>query len=287
MLTSSKRREMFPQEIVIVVHDGPFHADEVFSTALLEMFLNGGDRVLVIRTRDISDALVESATFIIDVGYIFDDVKHFDHHQDKGLDASNMLILRHLFKIGALDQDEYFALEPLFQEISNVDINKDDIHVKIGEAAAITGFKENTYLSGIIAYQNRMDPESEPFEQELAFRGAVEMAKMVIHAQLYKGWSKRKNIQRWNKGEKWEEGYSMYCDENILHWKDLAPANIRYFGCKSSQGYALLTKDSRKYPLPMFTREEYPSLIFRNSANFFASFKSKEDVLKILQIVSQ
>ena len=62
----------------IVVHDGVFHADDVYAVALAKLFkLKGSDNI--IRTRNVD--VINNATYKLDVGGQFDNQRCFDHHQ--------------------------------------------------------------------------------------------------------------------------------------------------------------------------------------------------------------
>lgn len=65
-------------EVRIVVHNGMFHADDVFSVALLKWFY-AGRTIIVTRTREVK--AFDQADFVIDTGFIHDGMKYFDHHQ--------------------------------------------------------------------------------------------------------------------------------------------------------------------------------------------------------------
>ncbi len=60
----------------IVTHDGTFHADEVFATAVLKTVFPNAE---FIRTRDVE--ILRSADIVYDAGLEFDGVSKFDHHQ--------------------------------------------------------------------------------------------------------------------------------------------------------------------------------------------------------------
>jgi uncharacterized UPF0160 family protein len=65
----------------IVTHDERFHADDVFSTALMQIIF--GDDANVKRSRDAK--VIENADIVYDVGGIYDEEKNrFDHHQQGG-----------------------------------------------------------------------------------------------------------------------------------------------------------------------------------------------------------
>ena len=69
------------QQPKIVVHDGKFHADDLFAAATVRMYLKGAGEI--IRTRD--QKVIDFADFVLDVGGISDPgQQRFDHHQHGG-----------------------------------------------------------------------------------------------------------------------------------------------------------------------------------------------------------
>ena len=74
----------FTRQPTIVVHDGKFHADDVFAAAALRIVLGG--RGKIVRTRD--QKTIESAEYVADVGGVNDQEKNrFDHHMPEGAGA--------------------------------------------------------------------------------------------------------------------------------------------------------------------------------------------------------
>lgn len=71
--------------VVIVTHDGPIHADEVFAIQTLTNGIRfepfaGKELYRVIRTRD--PEVIAKADIVVDVGGVYDvDAERFDHHQ--------------------------------------------------------------------------------------------------------------------------------------------------------------------------------------------------------------
>ena len=66
------------KETKIGTHNGTFHADDVFSIALLSSLMDGE----VVRTRD--PDVLERCQFLVDVGGEYDGHSRFDHHQVGG-----------------------------------------------------------------------------------------------------------------------------------------------------------------------------------------------------------
>ncbi len=72
---------IFRKKIKAVTHNGVFHADDVFSAALLELLFN--QKITFIRTRD--EKMIAGADYAFDVGGVYDpSKKRFDHHQVGG-----------------------------------------------------------------------------------------------------------------------------------------------------------------------------------------------------------
>ena len=71
--------------MVIVTHNGKFHADDAWAVAVLHILFPDAD---IVRTR--APAIIEAADFVVDVGGIWDPAAgRFDHHQ-KGFDGARM-----------------------------------------------------------------------------------------------------------------------------------------------------------------------------------------------------
>jgi uncharacterized UPF0160 family protein len=67
------------KQVKVAVHDGKFHADDVFSVAILELYLN--QSVEIFRTRD--PKILSEMDYTFDVGREYDPKKRrFDHHQE-------------------------------------------------------------------------------------------------------------------------------------------------------------------------------------------------------------
>lgn len=72
---------LFSKTPTIAVHDGKFHADDVFACAVIELML--GEKTRIIRTRD--EAELAKADFVADVGNVYDPARQrFDHHMREG-----------------------------------------------------------------------------------------------------------------------------------------------------------------------------------------------------------
>jgi uncharacterized UPF0160 family protein len=66
----------------LVTHSGPFHPDDVFAVAVIQL-LYGVEGVEIVRTRDTE--IITEADIVVDVGMEYDPKQgRFDHHQDDG-----------------------------------------------------------------------------------------------------------------------------------------------------------------------------------------------------------
>ncbi|MBP6884242.1 MAG: MYG1 family protein [Candidatus Pacebacteria bacterium] len=73
--------QLFKKKKIIAVHDGKFHADDIFACATLSLLNNGN--IKIVRTRD--QAIIDKADYVVDVGCVYDPLnKRFDHHMPGG-----------------------------------------------------------------------------------------------------------------------------------------------------------------------------------------------------------
>ncbi|NBQ67377.1 MAG: MYG1 family protein [Nitrosomonadaceae bacterium] len=71
-----------PKTFKAITHSSVFHADDVMACAVLDFVVQHD--LEVVRTRNLTDELLASANFVVDVGGKYDQVKYFDHHQPEG-----------------------------------------------------------------------------------------------------------------------------------------------------------------------------------------------------------
>ncbi len=70
----------------IVTHNGDFHTDDVFATAIVILALGEGKKIDIVRTRDEEE--IARADVVLDVGGVYDEqTRRFDHHQEGGAGA--------------------------------------------------------------------------------------------------------------------------------------------------------------------------------------------------------
>ncbi len=67
------------KKIKVAVHDGDFHADDVFAVAILSLYLN--NKLKIFRTRD--QKILSKMDYVLDVGREYNPKERkFDHHQE-------------------------------------------------------------------------------------------------------------------------------------------------------------------------------------------------------------
>ncbi len=80
----SLKNFMTTQNKKLVTHNGSFHCDDIFATAIFSLYFEKrGETFEIIRTRD--EEAISNADYVFDVGGIYDEDKNrFDHHQKDG-----------------------------------------------------------------------------------------------------------------------------------------------------------------------------------------------------------
>jgi len=148
--------------IKVATHNGIFHADEVTATALLKRFY---DDSLEVTRLPHQTAEFEEFDLVVDLGKQYDGKKYFDHHHDKELEASNMLIFTYLYTNDYISKIEYEALYELMEIISNNDIG-------VGDKPSVDSIVK------VVQSMNQEDIYSR--EQDESFWRAVNLVGMYI-----------------------------------------------------------------------------------------------------------
>lgn len=188
-------------------HDGTFHADEVTACALLLLF-ELVDRDKIIRTREFS--LLDRCEYVCDVGGIYDSKqKKFDHHQAeyKGPLSSAGMVLKYLFEIGKIDQQEYeFFNQSLILGVDAYD-NGNDPHIPgvCTYSLVIGNFTP-------IVHESPKELQNEAFFEALDF--AYGHLKRLWQRNHYV-WSSRQTVQ-----EKMSQQEKFLLFEKSMPWMD-------------------------------------------------------------------
>ena len=258
--------------IKIITHNGVFHADEVFAIALLSRFSYVSE---IIRTRDssvIEAAVNDKNIIVVDCGGQYDPLMmNFDHHQDISLPASNMMILFSLRNYILKDEYADKLVEKLFLGISDYDVNRNDIHsqwILFNKGKNICGF-----INNIIASFNR-NPSDDVLQMEY-FEKSIKFAMQIIDNTLYQIEEEIKAEDIYNSKEIINDCVAVF-DKFCPIWKE--KDEFIWAIQPNPQGWALMSKDSTKYPLPNI---EHKDLIFAHKGKFIAVFSSKEAAIEI------
>jgi len=255
----------------VVTHNGAFHADEVFAIALLCRFSYVSE---IIRTRDnsvIEEAVNDQNTIVLDCGGQYDPLMmNFDHHQDLDLPASNMLILfalkNHILRDVYADK----LAKKLFLAISDYDVNRNNIH---GQWSEFNKGKNLMNISQIIASFNR-NPSDDVLQMKY-FEKAVKYAMQIIDNISYQIDEEIKAESIYDNKEVINDCVAVF-SEFCPIWKE--KDEFIFAIQPNPQGWALMTKDSSKYPLPTIEHED---LIFAHKGTFIAVFSSKEAAIEV------
>ncbi len=163
-----------------ITHNGTMHADEVFATALLDMYL--GD-VRVFRTTSVPNQKLNDGTIVYDVGR-----GKYDHHQldavkrDNGITYSSVGLLWKEFGRNLLKKYDFLNIEEMF-----IGIDKDLVEGIDGDDNGVfpkieCPYKVKTLPSIIKIFNPSFDSYQDESEQ---FLKAVSLARMIWEEELY------------------------------------------------------------------------------------------------------
>jgi uncharacterized UPF0160 family protein len=277
--------ENFQMITKVITHDGVFHADEVFAIALLKEFVS--PFLQIERTRNpetIANALQDPTVFVLDLGLTFDpDNLNFDHHQNKGGQATNMLILNWLRETDRIENELAKELHTFMKGISDFDTNEGEIHQAF---ATINPRNELRLVSHVVAGFNRNPTDVK--EQRQAFSNALEFASAILQNEIHSANERIKAVKIWESKEKMNN--CLVFDEFCPIWKEKAKhTHITCAVMPTGANWSCLSIDSEKHPLP--TEQEIKELlgetvtdfVFAHKGRFTAGFLTKESAVKIGQ----
>jgi len=231
-----------------LTHDGQFHADEVFAIGLILHFL--GNTAVERRREFTPDELNDPDIWIIDQSGRYDMIRHnFDHHHDKALPASNVLVLRYLVKEGVISPDFEKSISKAFTDISDYDTKGprsfNNFHVN-DLIRAYNGIENGfhlalgvvwNYLKGIETYVTKLKTGREVFESGQSIGGMVRV-----------------------------------CDEYAMGWETMGSEEFLVFPDKSE--WKVLSSDSSAYPIQSTGKEK-----FLHTNKFIGVYSSKQDAV--------
>jgi uncharacterized UPF0160 family protein len=164
----------------VAVHSGNFHADDIFSVALLSLYLK--EKVKIIRTRD--EAVYGQADYVFDIGQVYEpEHKRFDHHQTGG--AGNRVNGIPYATFGLLWK-EYGESLTGSKEASDM-IDKKLVAPTDADDNAVDICADFTYgvrpytVSDYIVYRNSICEEK---DRQIVFEELVEWAKNIVQMEI-------------------------------------------------------------------------------------------------------
>lgn len=178
------------KNIQVATHDGVFHADEVFATAILQLAF-GKHMSSVIRGRlKAGEQWNEDIDIIYDVGGQYDGDRFFDHHQGdlaarpvSGIPYSSAgLIWKHFgyWTLRTLNVPEKF-IERIWEEMDNDYIQGiDATDCGARELLGTVGLAREVSLSSVVSIFNAKDK----FDNSGAFTQVVAIARDILKAAI-------------------------------------------------------------------------------------------------------
>lgn len=137
------------KKLTVITHNGSVHSDELVAIALLNAFLvyNQGEATSIDVVRvphlnnleEIKNYYTGDYDYCLDVGKVYDGVKHFDHHQGKSDYSSAGLIWKYIKeKLSIYNEDEYADIKAIVDAV-----DKHDLGVKKSSAIELPRLIEN------------------------------------------------------------------------------------------------------------------------------------------------
>lgn len=261
-----------------VTHDGIFHADEVFASAVLRMLYT---EVIILRTRD--QVVIDRGNVVIDVGGKYNpELGQFDHHQgdftlkhDNGIPYSSFgLIWKEHGRNLTYNDYAYKLIENGL--VSSIDAIDNGIFPGDDRYDLVT-------VNTIISQMNSREPYKK--EQQEHFNKAVNMAYIILSNaldnanELGKDYAVIKTIfeQHTNNGVVILDKY-MNFREVVKNYPE-----VHYVIFKANDGWRAIATNE-KYNVKPFTSED-PDFIFCHKNGFTFGTKTKELTLSLLQSV--
>lgn len=170
--------------VSIATHDGLFHADEVFSFALLEViYPNINIEIARTRNKDILDKM----HVVLDVGGSYDPQRlRIDHHQKEGVPT-------YIFEEDGVERTPKMATAGMVLNLLADELWSKSIFISMSNWISQIDFQDNgdidlvgetkaTTMSGVISMFN--DPEVTSNNQFVNFYEAVQLAKTLINKKI-------------------------------------------------------------------------------------------------------
>jgi len=251
----------------LVTHNGSFHADDIFATAVLSLLLEKkGEKFEIIRTRD--HKIIENGNYVYDVGGIYDEEKNkFDHHQkegvgkrENGIEYSSFGLIWKKFGIEvAGGQREKEIIEEKL--VAPVDAGDNGIDLVENKCEIAPYYLQNMFFAMLPTWR-------EDIETDEIFKEAVEVAKNILNREIIQARDyvlAEKEIKEIYKNT--EDKRLLYLEKNYFY------ENI-FFSFKETLFVIYPKKDSNTWGVKAI-REDPKS--FKNKKDFPSSWAGLRD----------
>lgn len=268
---------------LIQTHNGNFHADEVSAvaywmhkhnfksvfvgenlmeiTALAKKYT---DRLCVFRT---PTAIENFDGWTFDIGRVLDyDTRKIDHHQDKDLSATNILVLNLLHHLKMIDEFEKNEWLSVFERISDIDIGKTH------------GFYNQFEFTGMITSFLSYGKGSAEFHRAITWAYDYICAKSLTIANSRENFNKYKNLEYVNPATLIDK-----TGQNIWDWKKYAVDDEVYMLIQPNrEGWEVMSRSTLELVLPPSDK-----MHFRHNSGFLAVLKEFDDVIEYANFVHE
>lgn len=234
----------------IITHDGIFHADDVMSVALMKEF--AGESILIERKRNIStEEYQDNKVWILDVGGQLDiDRRNFDHHHDKTVMSTCVLLANYLVDIEWMEQAVYNEMIENLMVISEIDCNGPYAH---------SGFQFNTLIKSFNSLED-------------GFEAAVDVCRLWIQTCKKSVAEAEESKRIWDEGERLVG--AKVCKKFPIHWKRYKEENFLVY--PQAGKWNVISADSEKFPL----LDHNNVAVFIHANRFIAVFDTKQEALE-------
>jgi len=272
----------------LISHDGTFHADDIFATAILKTIFTD---INVVRTRDLHD--VTESDIVYDVGLEYDGLTRFDHHQndetlirENGIPYSSFGLIWRKFgldyikKFDYADEADTETLEKVHQKVDESIVQPIDAD----DNGFFTYFPSEypTYsLSQVIANYNLDDASSD--NQTFRFFKAVSLAKSIMAKQLLRDFNKVKDTIIVHQFIENQDGSDVLELPKYYNWMDAVKGtDIKYVIFKASDGFRVRSVEA-KYNFDSNEVELNDNIIFCHKSGFLAGTKTIQSAREFIE----
>lgn len=245
----------------VITHAGAFHADEVLAIAILRHFgvVAPVDRKFQVTPEELADPEI----LVLDVAQKFEpELGNFDHHHDRNLPATNILIADWLVVEGEISSEVRANLQDFLGYVSDVD------------RGIIPGGGIAASFNGVIRSMNPADlTQSTP-----AFEDAITLAQQIFASQMAVAERAVADAHIWAGLERIAGGkVAIQLDTyQLAGWKEMAEKEgVAFLVTPNPRGgWQIISRDSVLFNIPADVRQS-----FRHNSGFLAVYGTKEEAI--------